>query len=63
MKTNDRNHFDEICHKWSDEHVVESIVFIVEDVFQTSSAAERCQDANVTWLDASAEEWNQIVVT
>jgi len=57
-----KTNLEQICDQGRDEHVVEPIVLIVQDILETAAAAERHQDADVAGLDAGAEERDQIVV-
>ena len=58
-KTNLEKIGDERC----DEHVVQPIVLVVEDIFEAAAAAERHQDADVAGLDAGSEKRDEVVVT
>ena len=53
----------EVSDEWGDEHVVQSVVLVVQNVLETSAAAEGHQDADVARLDARAQERDQVVVT
>ena len=53
---------DEVSDERCDEHVVQSVVLVVEDVLEAAAAAEGHQDADVAGLDARAKERNEVVV-
>ena len=58
-----KSDLDEVSNERGDEHVVQSVVLVVQNVLETSAAAEGHQDADVAGLDARAKERDQVVVT